>query len=234
MPAELWTRFNLDPVLIVILILACVAHLWLLHDGRKRLAAGAGWLIAAVALVSPLCALSVSLFAARVSQHMLLILVAAPFLAWAMPGRRAGSGFELWTSAMLFFLALWFWHMPTPYDATFTSVGIYWSMHISLFGAAIWLWKCLLHHAPEQTIGTLAAGAATSVQMGLLGAVLTFAEHPLFAWHLTTTWPWGLTPLQDQQLGGVVMWVPGIAFFLWAIGRTLTRLFEALEGARAA
>jgi putative membrane protein len=47
-----------------------------------------------------------------------------------------------------------------------------------------------------------------------LGAVLTFADRPLFPWHLTTTQAWGLSPLQDQQLGGSLMRVPGIAFFL--------------------
>jgi putative membrane protein len=67
------------------------------------------------------------------------------------------------------------------------------------------------------------------MQMGFLGAVLTVAGRPLFFWHLTTTQPWGVSPLEDQQLGGVVMWVPGIALFLWAALRTLDRLRIALE-----
>ncbi len=65
------------------------------------------------------------------------------------------------------------------------------------------------------------AGGIASMQMGLLGAVLSLAAHPLYAWHLTHTQVWGFTPLQDQQLGGALMWVPGIALFLWAALRSV-------------
>jgi len=71
------------------------------------------------------------------------------------------------------------------------------------------------------------------MQMGLLGAVLTFATHPLYLWHLTTTSPWGLTPLQDQQLAGVLMWVPGIGLFLWAALSSLRRAWMSLERVEA-
>jgi putative membrane protein len=64
--------------------------------------------------------------------------------------------------------------------------------------------------------------------------VLTFADRPLFISHLLTTQAWGLTPLQDQELGGVLMWVPGLALFLWTAVRSLGRLWESLERARPA
>jgi putative membrane protein len=121
--------------------------------------------------------------------------------------------------------------MPVPYDATFSSTPLYWLMHVSLFGSAILLWRELLHHATARTAEVLAVGALTSLQMGLLGAVLTFAAHPLFLWHITTSPAWGLSPLRDQQLGGVFMWVPGIALFLFAAMRSLGRLWVALERA---
>ena len=70
-------------------------------------------------------------------------------------------------------------------------------------------------------IPDMAAGLISTVQMGFLGAVITFAPRPMYAPHFLTTIPWGLTPLQDQQLGGVVMWVPGclafLAVALWGI-----------------
>jgi len=132
----------------------------------------------------------------------------------------------------MFFGLLWFWHMPVPYDATFASTTIYWAMHVSLFGSAVLLWRELLHHHPAHTASVLLAGLVTSMQMGLLGAVLTLGSRPLFVWHFTTTWPWGLSPLQDQQLGGVLMWVPGIALFLWAALRSLSRLRQALDHPR--
>jgi putative membrane protein len=234
-PGELWARFNLDPVLIGSLLIIAWAHIAMSGSRSIRLQAAAGWSVAAFALLSPLCALSVSLFAARVAQHMILILVAAPLLALALPiSRPTGRPAALWGAAGAFFVALWFWHMPVPYDSTFASTSLYWSMHVTLFGSAILLWRELLHHGPRRVIDVLTAGALTSMQMGFLGAVLTFASHPLFMSHLTTTAVWGLTPLRDQQLGGVLMWVPGVLLFLWAAVRSLGRIWNAVEGANPA
>ena len=107
-------------------------------------------------------------------------------------------------------------------------------MHVTLFGSAILLWRELLDHPPHRTGQVLTAGTLTFLHMGLLGAVLTFADRPLFRWHLITTQAWGLSPLQDQQLGGALMWVPGIALFLWSVLRSLGRLWGSLERARPA
>jgi putative membrane protein len=174
--------------------------------------------------------LSVALFAARITQHMILILIAAPLIGLALPaGTPQRARLRLWGSSASFLVALWFWHMPAPYDATFTSTSYYWLMHVTLFGSAILLWRELLHHRNTLLFDVLGAGVLTSMQMGLLGAVLTMAGRPLFFWHLTTTQAWGLSPLQDQQLGGVLMWVPGIALFLWSALRALGRLHLTLE-----
>jgi putative membrane protein len=227
LPGELLLRFNLDPVLIGALIVVGAGHVAL--AGKSRTCAAAGWLIATAAFISPLCALSVSLFSARVAQHMILVLGAAPLIALAWPLRRATRA-TLWTSATAFFAALWFWHMPAPYDATFASTTVYWAMHLTLFGSSILLWRALLHPESAGVVETLLVGTLTSMQMGLLGAVLTFAGHPLFLWHLTTTAAWGLTPLHDQQLGGVFMWAPGMVLFLWAALRSLERLWSTMEG----
>ena len=233
-PAELLSRFNLDPAVLIAVVAFAGGHLRLLRGRRRAFyyAAG-GWGLAAFAFVSPLCALSVALFSARVGQHMLLVLLAAPLIAMAWPRAHTRHGAApLWISAAAFFVALWFWHMPLPYDATFKSTAAYWAMHVTLFGSAILTWRQLLHHRTERTFDVLTVGALTSMQMGLLGAVLTFAGHPLFLWHLTTTASWGLTPLRDQQLGGVFMWVPGILLFLVAAIRSLRGLWQAVDEPR--
>ena len=231
-PDQLWSRWNLDPVLIGALVLAL--GLYLARAGRAGLgrtqvtAFCAGWAVVGGALISPLCALSVALFSARVGQHMVLSLVAAPLIAlgrpWqgyaiAWPGRQgkppratAHGQAGLWAAAA-FGLALWVWHAPGPYGATFHSDLVYWLMHLSLFGTALWLWSALLHETPQGFAVTAGATAFTAVQMGVLGAVVTFAERPIYAWHLTTTWAWGLSPLEDQQLGGAIMWAPSGAVF---------------------
>lgn len=229
LPGALLTRFNFDPALLAGLLL--LALLLLAASGRRaRSYAAWGWCIAAMAWVSPLCALSVALFSARIAQHMLLLLGAAPLIGMALPaGDEANARFRLWSACGAFFVALWFWHMPRPYDSTFASSVIYWVMHLTLFGSAIWLWREVLQSGHRHALDVFSAGAFTSMHMGLLGAVLTMAGRPLFFWHLTTTQPWGLTPLEDQQLGGVLMWVPGIGLFLWAALRTLERLRGALQ-----
>jgi putative membrane protein len=234
-PETLLSRFNLDPILIAALILVAAIH-WLSvrrRDGIYLAGTGAGWAVAGVALISPLCALSVSLFAARVGQHMVLVLCAAPLLALATPAvsmRWARRG--LWLATLAFFAALWFWHMPAPYEATFASTPVYWGMHLTLFGSAVALWRALLR-SPRQVGGdVLLAGVLTSMQMGFLGAILTTSSRALYFPHLATTQSWGLTPLQDQQLGGVLMWVPGIACFLWAAMYALDRLRTLAERAK--
>ena len=230
-PGELIHRFNLDSVLIVALAAISVLHIrYAIRTGRAATVAGAGWAIAAAAFVSPLCALSVSLLAARIGQHMILILIAAPMIASTLPRwRLRGSPASLWGATAAFFLFLWFWHMPVPYTWTFESTVVYWAMHITLFGSAIWLWSELIDHAPERAAQVLSAGTFASVQMGLLGAVITLSSWPMYVPHYTTTWVWGLTPIQDQQLGGVLMWVPGMVFFLWAALRSLGALWRKLE-----
>lgn len=236
-PDALWSRWNIDPVLIAVLAaLACAYVLAARRLGGsdraiargERAAFGAGWLVASAALVSPLCALSVSLFSARVGQHMILTLVAAPLVAagrpgvaiaglLAKPGRgRAPASPAPLLAAGAFAALLWFWHAPVPYAATFASTPIYWAMHASLFAAAVWLWSGLLDRTPSRLIPTLAASVASTVQMGLLGALITLAPRPAYAPHALTTVAWGLTPLQDQQLGGGIMWVPGCVVLLAA------------------
>jgi len=226
LPGQLIGRWNLDPVLLAVLVLAAA---WHLHaaGARQRQIVAAGWGIAALAFISPICALSVALFSARITQHMILMLVAAPLIGWALPrGRWKQSP---WWSAGAFAAAIWVWHMPAPYEATFRSTATYWSMHVSLFGTAIWLWRDLLNHRSEETLTVIAAGLFACVQMGLLGAVLTFSAHPWFAWYVSTTEPWGLTQLQDQQLGGVIMWVPSGVVFLAAMTRSMMLMHNWLE-----
>jgi putative membrane protein len=82
----------------------------------------------------------------------------------------------------------------------------------------------------------LSAGFASSVQMGFLGALITLASRAVYTPHALTTAAWGLTPLQDQQLGGLIMWVPGclvfLAFALLAMAPVLSDV-EAAQGYRS-
>jgi putative membrane protein len=225
---------DFNPVLIGALALLASIQLKYAQDPRARSCALYGWWIAAAALISPLSALSVSLFAARILQQMILVLIAAPLIARAWPlavsdSAHSRSVWPMWLSAGACFVALWFWHMPGAYDATLSSPYLYWTMQATLFGSSILLWRELLQHRAAQTGDILAVGVLSSMQMSLLGVVLVLAPRPLFFSHLTTTTAWGFTPLQDQQLGGALIWVPGMVLFVWAALRSLKRLWDNLE-----
>jgi putative membrane protein len=207
-----------------VLIVALPAGAWAccLLEGRRWVAT-AGWLTVAVALGSPLCHLSVALFSARVAQHMIVVLVAAPLIAWTGRGMpRPGRTLGLTWAVAGFAVVLWAWHLPGPYDAALRSDAVYWLMHFTLLATAIWLW----HGLRAAPLGAaLLAGLLTALQMSLLGAVLTFAPRALFPVHATTTAPWGLTPLEDQQLGGLIMWIPaGLLFSFLALAAAGWRL----------
>ncbi len=172
-------------------------------------------------LVSPLCALSVSLFSARVTQHMLIAAIAAPLIAFAStrPRHSPRAASNPFHAAGLFAVALWAWHWPQLYSATFASDTVYWLMHASITGAALYLWTTLFSAA--NALARVGAGFLTLMQMGLLGALITFASGVLYAPHLLTTQSWGLSALEDQQLGGLIMWIPTSAVFLIAALLTL-------------
>lgn len=238
-PGALWARWNLDPfLLIAVALVLCVALVRRAPPGR-RAAFLAGWAVASLALVSPLCPLSVALFSARVGQHMILTSLAAPLIAFGLGGRsrQAASGAAPILAALAYALALWVWHSPTPYLATFTSDAAYWLMHLTTFGAALWLWWEVFGAWGERLGAAGAAILLTILQMGLLGAVITFAERPLYAPHLLTAPAWGLSALADQQLGGVIMWVPAgviLAAALAAGFRAALRRAEARAFSRSA
>lgn len=224
-PGDWLQRWNLDPVLIAVLALVGAVYFSRARltqsSGWRRVAFHIGWVTAVLALISPLCPLSVSLFSARVGQHMLLTTIAAPLIALGRPERilpAAARAHSPLTAAVAFAALLWVWHAPGPYAATFASDIVYWAMHVSLFGAALWLWVALLNGAADRLAGQVAAILLTTGQMGLLGAIVTFAGAPLYWPHAFTTAVWGLSPLEDQQLGGVLMWVPAGGILVIGLG----------------
>lgn len=212
LPGDLWSRWNFDPLMILVLLLlaAAVARD---HTANRR----AGWGAVAVAMmvfVSPLCALSSALFSARVLHHVLLIAVAAPLLAKAFP-RSNASRVPLAVLVAAHAVVLWLWHTPGAYTWGLASVAAYWVMQLTLFGSAWMMWRAIL--APSTQVGAaLVALAATIGQMGLLGAVIVFAPRPLYLLHFASTYAWGFDPMSDQQLAGLLMWVPAMVPYLIA------------------
>ena len=202
-----------------------------------------GWLTLFVAMVSPLHAMGEALFSAHMVQHELLMALAAPLLVLGRPAvpflfalpmrwRRAAGGwaraapvrgawrgltspFAAW---LLHAAALWLWHLPSAYGATLASEGMHTLQHASFLGTALLFWWALIHGRE----GRMGYGAsvfylfATAMHSGGLGALLTFAPRPWYADYAGTTLPWGLTALEDQQLAGLIRWIPAGASYLIA------------------
>lgn len=202
-PAELLLRWNFDPFALV--LIAFVA----LGFGRTRSGA-VGTLVLALAFLSPLCALSSALFSARVVHHILLVAVAAPLLALARPAfRQTGVGLQY----LLATAALWLWHLPVAYDAALSDMAIYWLMQGSLFCSAWLFWRAAFSQPAGSGLGWI---FLAYLAMGMLGAILTLAPDALYAAHATAPLQWGMSSLVDQQLGGMLMWIPaGLPFALW-------------------
>lgn len=216
---EAWLgRWNLDPVLGLVLVLIALvlwrpAALGAATATQRRQLRGA-WALAVLLYVSPLCALSSTFFTVRVLHHIALVLAIAPLLAAGlMPWLRRLPA-PLWASTAAAAAVFWAWHAPAPYAAALSSNAVYALMQLSLLASATAFWLAVRRAGAAEA---MAAILATTVLMGLLGALILFAGRPLYAPHFASTLSWGVSPLADQQLAGLVMWAPGSMAYLAAV-----------------
>jgi len=196
----------------------------------------AGWAVLALALVSPLHALGGALLGAHMAQHELLMVAAAPLLVlgrpvlvalWALPaGARRGIGrlaaappvratsraiARPLPATLIHGAAIWVWHAPSLYQATLGSEAAHALQHAAFLGTALLFWWALIHGSA----GPRGYGVAvlcvflTALHSGALGALLTLSPSLVYPRYAAGAALWGLTPLEDQQLAGLIMWVPG-------------------------
>lgn len=211
-PGDWVSRWNFDPVLIAA-ALGIAVLLWRNSDASRHRLVGGALALAFILYVSPFCALSSALFSARVTHHVLLISVLVPLLVYALPAARVRwqASLVLWTGLQA--ITFWLWHSPGLYAAALSSDLLYWVMQITLVGTATGFWVAVRHSSVPAAIAAL---LVSTVQMGLLGAILTFAQSPFYLPHFLTTQPWGMDALQDQQLAGLIMWAPSVGLYLGA------------------
>jgi putative membrane protein len=214
-------------------------------SGSASAAFAMGWLSLAVALISPVHAWGEVLFSAHMTQHEIMMLVSAPLIVlgrpmiatmWAMPKewrQPVGSFFSQpsikrpWrfithpaVAWAIHAVALWIWHIPYLFQATLESDVVHTLQHISFFGSALLFWWAIINESAA--LARYGAGIlylfTTSIHSGLLGAFLTFTHRLLYPVYAPSTTQWGLTPLEDQQLGGLIMWVPaGLVYIVAAL-----------------
>lgn len=187
-----------------------------------------------VALLSPVDTLGSQLFSMHMVQHELLMLVAAPLLVCGRPLAVSVWAFRLGTRKriaqlvnsravkvswqlltiplaawLLHAVVLWAWHFPTLFQAGLRSDAVHAVQHFSFLASALLFWASLIGPHWRLRAGTaVICILTTAIHTGMLGALLTFSTRIWYPMYAQTTGAWGLTVLEDQQLGGLIMWVP--------------------------
>ena len=201
-----------------------------------------GWIALVAALVSPLDPLGERLFSAHMLQHEMLMVVAAPLLvlgrplaawAWALPAPwRAGAGglfkrrrwLAFWSALThplsawcLHAIALWGWHLPALFEAALDQRWIHTLQHLSFLGTALLFWWTTIAASTRRArAAAMASLFTTMAHTGALGALMTLSPLLWYPHYASTSAAFGLDPLEDQQLGGLIMWIPSATAYLAA------------------
>lgn len=245
-----------EPVTIALIAITAILYaIGLRSAGRHRrwepIVFFTGLLTLLIALISPLDTLGGILFSAHMAQHELLMIVAAPLLVlgrplnvilWALPaGWRQQTGHFAhsaitgpFVATLLHAIALWIWHLPSWYQATLRSDFIHALQHTSFLLTAMLFWWALMHGR----FGRIGYGVAvvyvfvTAAHSGALGALIALSPQVIYPIYQQTTAQWGLDAIEDQQLAGLIMWIPagvlmtilGVALFAAWLGEAERRV----------
>ena len=223
-----------------------------------QLAFWSGLASLAIALLPPLHELSESFFSAHMVQHTILMTVSAPLIVlgrpvlvslWALPLRfrrrlvesnvssaaRTLTQTPITVAFIIHSLAIWIWHLPRLYDAALQSEPIHAAQHLSFLLTAMLFWNCVL--APRTRATSLGKGVffvfATAAHTAVLGAMIALAHSPLYAFYQTATPRHGVSVLEDQQLAGLIMWVPAGLLYTLAGVALLIAWLKQMESRNA-
>jgi putative membrane protein len=263
-PHDLWKSWSLNPGIVLPLIWGGVLYGAGLRSAPRRYhgrsaAFAAGCLVLALALLSPLHALSEVLFSAHMAQHTLLIAVAAPLIVlgrpllvslWMLPRARRrtlahheitravarGSRLGVGPGFVLHAVTVWIWHAPTLYQASLANGWMHALQHTSFLVTAILFWGALLDPRRRHSYGTgVLYLFVTAAHTGVLGALMTVAPAGWYPRYAATTEAWGFSLLADQQLAGLIMWMPaGLLYTAAALLMLAAWLRESEQRALAA
>lgn len=241
------TNWNFAPSIIVMLLSQAVLYGFLIYIARRDGHWGQevnerhivwfslGLITMFIALVSPLDALSNdALFSAHMTQHILLALIAPACLLIGTPRYWIHYLHDLpvlknilpilthpIVTLVLFNLVLWLWHLPSLYEGALRDTNIHVLEHLMFLAAGVLFWSPVLHDVPPQRAMDYLAKIGylffTMVSSSILGAIFTFAQSAIYTFYGNAPLAFGLTPLDDQQLAGAIMWVPGGGLLLATI-----------------
>lgn len=244
-----WAAWRLDPVLTIGVLAICGLYLlalprapWMDNHQGKAVAFGVGIAALIIALFGPVDTFNDDLFVLHMTQHVLLMMVAAPLLLaggsvtllsawWGERGKMARRALR-WLAqplpALLLFNGnLLAWHWPRLYDAALRHEPAHKLEHLLFFGTAILFWWGIITPAAERADGSSHAAIALLFITGsvgdLIGLTLVLAGHPLYPFYETAVNPWGLSALADQRLSGLVMLISGASITFGGVFLILAR-----------
>lgn len=199
----------------------------------------------AVAFAPPVDEITDGLFAAHMAQHVLLAVIAPPLLVAGMPGvmllwtldanrrRNVALWFarsdarRVWRTAtlplvawLLHAIAIWAWHLPRLYVAALDHETLHWLEHLSFAGTGVLLWWSILYPRGARRTGYglgMLTLFGTAMHSGALGALLTLTHRVVYPIQESGAASYGLTPLEDQQIAGLIMWVVGGLLYVGAM-----------------
>ena len=175
------------------------------------------------------------LFAAHMLQHLLLTLLFPPLLIYATPGWLVAPVARIpWVGALgrflthpvvagiLFTVTLAAWHTVPLYELMMRNHDVHIATHLMFIVVSVIMWWPVM--SPIAEVPPLGHGARmlylflVSLPMQVVAALISMSKTPLYPWYVAAPRTWGLSPLDDQQIGGLMMWVPGNLWMFGAIG----------------
>lgn len=265
-----WQAWHFDPLVASTLLLLLMLYGWGLRRvwGRAGVgrgvarwqgaAFGGGLLAVLLALMSPLDTLSEDLSWVHMTQHMVLMVIAAPLMILGAPGlvtiwavsphwRKAAAGWtrrgtptrELWNFSWnplfiwsLHAVILWGWHLPILYQWALDDPLVHDIEHLSFFLVACLFWRIAIDRRTGRRLNpglTVLYLFTTSLHATLLGVFMALSPQPWYPTYVGRTELWGLSPLEDQQLAGLIMWMPACMVYAVAAAGVFAAWLTELE-----
>jgi putative membrane protein len=245
--SDAWRHWDLHPSVVIGVVLLGGLYVMLggLAAPRRRVVAFAASLLVLLAsLNGPLHDLSDRyLFSAHMVQHLILTLLFPPLFLYGLPAELArrvirpgwarALGVRLVqpiAAATIFTVPIVLWHLPPFYEAAMRHHGLHIVQHLVFLGTSVVMWWPVLSPLPElpraSYPGQLLYLFLLGIPMSVVGAMITLADTPLYPFYVAAPRVWGLSPLDDQQIGGLIMWVPGglvfwlamtVVWFRWSV-----------------
>jgi putative membrane protein len=233
-----WLTWSIHPSTVIGLIALGALYEWQARrialdvDGRQRSIFYAGLVTIFFSLNGPLHDLSDAfLFSAHMVQHLVLTLVVPPLLIAGTPGELLRPALGIgWVNSLartitrplvcfaIFNITIAAWHLPPAYNAAMAHHWLHIIQHLSFMVVAVLMWWPLMSPLPELPRLSYPAQLLycflLGIPMSIVAISITYARDNLYPAYASAPRMWGLSPMEDQMLGGLIMWIPGGFFFV--------------------